>query len=210
MNMPNPLNISRQWQSDSPNTLTAVKSRRYPLNRAFSFVLAFWSVIQACEGQAPMIVMQPVSQDVTTGASAILKVQATGTEPFSYQWLKNGAPLQGSNQQSIVFASANPAQTATYSVRVLNQSGSTLSHMARLEIHNLSASVVPIALEGWNADVVLEDSVVPLATADFDTFGAYWFEAGLAGHQDGLPLSRRFTSQFNTNVMFQLQSYEAN
>src|SRR5438045_2629048 len=30
------------------------------------------------------------------------------------------------------------------------------------------------------------------------------------GHQDGLPLSRRFTSQFNTNVMFQLQSYEAN
>lgn len=176
----------------------------------FSIGFALGGCIAQCYGQAPLIVTQPVSQEVSSGVPVAMNVEASGSEPFSYQWFKNGLFLQGSNQQSLVIASAAPTTTGTYTVRVMNRSGMAISQMARVNVNGLSASTVPIALTGWNQDVILENSPVPLATADFDTLGAYWFEAGLGGHADGLPASLHFTSQFDTNVLFQLQSYEGN
>src|SRR2546430_7308243 len=74
---------------------------------------------------------------------------------------------------------------------------STLFPYTTLFRSDLTAKLIPLDLTGWNQDVVLEDSPVPLATASFDTFGADWFEAGFARHSDGLPASRQFTSLFN-------------
>jgi hypothetical protein len=70
-------------------------------------------------------------------------------------------------------------------------------------------SAQPIELIGWNADVVFENALAPTA-ASFDWPGPQqsdlpvraWFEAGLEGHADGLPPSRRFSSAANTNVLF--------
>ena len=78
-------------------------------------------------------------------------------------------------------------------------------------------SAQPIALIGWNADVVFENARAPTA-ASFDWPGPQqsdlpvraWFEAGLEGHADGLPPSRRFSSAANTNVLFELQPYNTN
>ena len=72
----------------------------------------------------------------------------------------------------------------------------------------------PIALSGWNADVVYENGAAPKATS-FDLLNqsqpdapAYaWFESGLDGHSDGLPVSRRVISAADTNVVFVLQPY---
>src|SRR5581483_11579497 len=38
----------------------------------------------------PGIAMQPVSQSVCTGSTAIFSVTPSGTGPFTYQWRKNG------------------------------------------------------------------------------------------------------------------------
>ncbi len=76
----------------------------------------------------------------------------------------------------------------------------------------------PIPLTGWNRDVVFENARLP-AAASFDSPGERmqsgapvraWFEAGLEGHVDGLPSSRRFTSAATTNVLFELQPYTTN
>jgi len=75
----------------------------------------------------------------------------------------------------------------------------------------------PIKVTGWNADVVFENAAFSTATnfdwhspqgSDYPLYA--WFEAGLEGHADGLPKSRRFTSAANTNVLFELQPYTTN
>src|SRR5436190_5485324 len=65
----------------------------------------------------------------------------------------------------------------------------------------------PLALSGWNADVVLENSPSRSA-AFFDMNYAEWFEAGLGGHHDGLPASRQFLSSVTPGVLFELQGYD--
>jgi hypothetical protein len=87
----------------------------------------------------------------------------------------------------------------------------------RLQVDAKDAVFRPIALTGWNRDVVFENTTSPAATsfdhpdqrpADYPLYA--WFEAGLEGHTDGLPASRRFASAANTNVLFELQPYDTN
>jgi hypothetical protein len=87
----------------------------------------------------------------------------------------------------------------------------------RLQVHASEAVFRPIALIGWNADVVFESAASPAATSfdhpnqrppDYPLYA--WFESGLEGHTDGLPASRRFASAANTNVLFELQPYTTN
>ena len=65
----------------------------------------------------------------------------------------------------------------------------------------------PVALSGWNADVVLENSPSRSATF-FDMNYGEWFEAGLGGHNDGLPASRQVLSTLTPGVLFELQHYD--
>jgi hypothetical protein len=174
-------------------------------------------VADKCFGQAPVVVTQPISQEVSAGAQVVLSVEAIGTEPFSYVWFKNGEQIQsgnqtaqGANQHALILTSVSPMASGSYTVRIGNGLGFVTSQVARLQVDDLTAMLTPLGLTGWNQDVVLEDSPVPLATTSFDNFGADWFEAGFGGHSDGLPASRQFTSQFNTNVLFRFQPYIAN
>jgi hypothetical protein len=87
----------------------------------------------------------------------------------------------------------------------------------RLPVNAKDAVFRPIALTGWNADVVFENAPSPVATS-FDTlnqrppdYSLYaWFESGLEGHTDGLPASRQFVSAADTDVLFELQPYTTN
>ena len=44
---------------------------------------------------APAITLRPASQTVATGQSASFTVGAFGSEPLSYQWARDGAPIAG-------------------------------------------------------------------------------------------------------------------
>jgi hypothetical protein len=87
----------------------------------------------------------------------------------------------------------------------------------RLPVGASESAVKPIKLTGWNTDVVFENAAFSTATnfdwhspqgSDYPLYA--WFEAGLEGHADGLPKSRRFTSAANANVLFELQPYTTN
>jgi hypothetical protein len=163
--------------------------------------------------QAPAIVKQPGSHIVTAGAPVTLAVDATGSEPISYLWFKNGRPVSTQVNRSLVLPSAGVRDTGSYTVQVRNKFGLTISGVARLEVNNPAPTIVPIEVSGWNEDVILEDSALPMATAPFGSpaiqsnEGSYWFEAGLNGHSDGLSALGYFTSVINTNVLFEFQSY---
>ena len=59
---------------------------------------------------APSITVQPADQSVTTGQTATFSVTATGSEPLSYQWQRNGAAISGATDSSYTTA-AHPART---------------------------------------------------------------------------------------------------
>lgn len=91
------------------------------------------------------------------------------------------------------------------------------SAAAGFRLQASEAAFKPIALSGWNADVVFECG--PSTSAEsFDRPGQRssdyplyaWFESGLEGHADGLPASRRFASLANTNVLYEFQPYSTN
>ena len=86
-----------------------------------------------------------------------------------------------------------------------------------LQVNAKDVAFRPIALTGWNADVVFENTASPAATS-FDLLNQKqpdsplyaWFESGLEGHADGMPSSRQIISVADTNVLFELQPYTTN
>jgi hypothetical protein len=98
---------------------------------------------------APSIVAQPQSQTVNIGATVSLGVAATGTQPLSYQWSFNGAPLSGATRSLLSLANAQPSDAGTYAVVVTNAYGSTASSNASLTVTVLTYVPNPSNLVGW-------------------------------------------------------------
>src|SRR5215469_15424422 len=48
----------------------------------------------------PQITTQPQSQTVVLGQPVTFTVAATGTDPLSYQWQRNGSPVSGATSTS--------------------------------------------------------------------------------------------------------------
>jgi hypothetical protein len=86
--------------------------------------------------------MQPKNRTVTAPAAATFSVTATG-DSLTYQWLKNGAAIDGATQSSYT----TPATTGTdngsrYSVIVSNPGGSVTSKQGHLVV--LYAPVITV------------------------------------------------------------------
>jgi len=86
---------------------------------------------------APAITSQPVSRTVTEGSTVSFSVSASGTAPFTYQWMKNGASISGATSATHSIAAAALADAGSYSVRVTNSAGSVTSNAATLTINPL-------------------------------------------------------------------------
>lgn len=86
------------------------------------------------EPSLPVIVAQPQSQTVIVGSSVTFAVQAIGTEPIHFQWLRNGSPLEGETGASLVIDEAEMEHAGTYSVVVSNEVGSLGSDEALLSV----------------------------------------------------------------------------
>lgn len=85
----------------------------------------------------PVITTQPASQTVTEGTDVTFSVVATGTEPLSYQWAKEGADLVGQTGSSLVLAKVTLAAGGNYSVKISNGGGTVISQNAVLTVKPL-------------------------------------------------------------------------
>ncbi|MFO1458325.1 MAG: hypothetical protein U1G08_02880 [Verrucomicrobiota bacterium] len=113
-------------------------------------------------------------------------------------WLEGQATLGASGWEDVLL----PQSGAAGEVRVAVDN----SPLRFFRLGALTGLPEPIALDGWNRDVVLENSASAQAQT-VDSFGGTWFESGLGGHGDGLPTSRRITSRLDPSVVFELQPY---
>lgn len=82
----------------------------------------------------PKIAFQPLGQTVSRGTTVTLTVSASGTAPLSFQWYRNGAPIPGATDKSIVVANITAAEAGDYSVVVSNRFGSETSQSIAVKV----------------------------------------------------------------------------
>jgi len=88
----------------------------------------------------PTILTAPSHQTAIVGRSTAFSVEATGTPPLRYQWLKGGLPISGQTNQTLRISNAQFADDGRYSVVVGNPAGEVTSVSA-----NLSVGAAPVA-----------------------------------------------------------------
>ena len=74
---------------------------------------------------APSITAQPQGAPLPSGGSVQLSVSASGTAPFSYQWMLNGAPIAGATAATYAAMAAG-----SYTVSVTNAVATAVSNPA--------------------------------------------------------------------------------
>jgi HYDIN/CFA65/VesB-like, Ig-like domain/Cep192 domain 4/Immunoglobulin domain/Immunoglobulin I-set domain len=104
---------------------------------------------------APAITSQPASRTVTAGQTASFSVAVSGTSPFSYQWIKNGAAISGATSSTYTTPTTTTADNnAQFAVRVSNSAGNVTSSAATLTVNagSLLLSLNPTTLNFGNVN----------------------------------------------------------
>jgi autotransporter-associated beta strand protein len=101
-------------------------------------------VLQYAAPTGPTITSQPTSVAVCAGGTAMFSVTASGVGTIGYQWRTNGADLPGANAATLTIVNVQAANTGSYTVRVTNEFGATLSDAATLSL-NTPTTATPLA-----------------------------------------------------------------
>src|SRR3954452_3666219 len=124
-----------------------VRRRAERRPRAFSAVILLTvavSMISGCAGgwqgsasanSGQTSITQPQSQTVTLGQTATFAVSASGSGPFTYQWLENGVPISGATSSTYTTAAtAMNDSGAVFTVVVTGPTGPVTSAGATLTV----------------------------------------------------------------------------
>lgn len=83
---------------------------------------------------SPEIVTQPLSQSVFETQPLALSVAATGSEPFTYQWMKNGVNIPNATSATFSINTTTQSDSGSYTVSVTNVAGTVVSNIAKITI----------------------------------------------------------------------------
>lgn len=89
--------------------------------------------------QAPVITAQPQGRAALTGDTVTFTAAARGTEPMSWQWTRDNAPLPGQTASQLVLTNVQPSAAGTYRVTATSSAGVTVSDPAVLSVTNAVA-----------------------------------------------------------------------
>ena len=84
----------------------------------------------------PTIVVQPVSQTLTNGATLILSVTATGSPTLTYQWSLHGTPIPGATAATLTLFNVQESLEGNYVCVVTNPYGTATSQVAVVTVQS--------------------------------------------------------------------------
>jgi hypothetical protein len=132
----------------------------------------------------PGISSQPTTAQSALGLNFILPVSAgagfvvTGTQPFSYQWQKNGTPLASQTTSALKLSSVKTTNTGYYTVILSNLAGSISSAPIRFVAGPVVAP--KIVTQPTNQETVLNDAVTFSVVATGNPLDYQWRFNGAA------------------------------
>ena len=77
---------------------------------------------------------QPKDTTVDAGQTALFNVLATGLSPLSYQWKKDGQPVEGATSRLLRITNASGNDAGKYTCTITNADGSITSSEATLTV----------------------------------------------------------------------------
>lgn len=158
--------LNYQWQFNGTNiagatlydyTLTPVQLTNAGGYRLIvtNSISAVTSVVANLAVYSPVsITVQPVSQTLPQGLTAILSATINGDPPLGYQWQFNGAPIPGATLSSYTITNVQTTEAGGYSITVTNPASSTNSAIAFLGViaplaNNPGAILAPPGIIDW-------------------------------------------------------------
>ena len=94
---------------------------------------------------APTVTSQKFNRSVSVGGTTTFSVTAKGSAPLSYQWLRNGAVINGATNATFTVTKTTLADYAGYSVVVRNAYGQTTNQVGVLAVAPSSYSFTTYA-----------------------------------------------------------------
>ena len=129
---------------------------------------------------APAITTQPVGQNVPEGTTVSFTVSATGTNPMTYQWRKDGSAIAGATLDALTLQAVSPFDSGSYSVVITNAAGSATSNGAYLHVSQ-STSAPTITSQPVSATVAVGASAsFSVAATGSGTLSYQWRKGGAA------------------------------
>jgi hypothetical protein len=139
------VSTSPTFHDDNPNesVLVQLNNPAGAQNMKLTFKLLYgandwwWAIdnIAVSAGATPVsITKQPVGGLFTAGAQATLSVTASGTEPITYQWQRNGTNIPGATSTTFVINNLQSADAGTYTVLVSNSDTPITSNPAVIQV----------------------------------------------------------------------------
>ncbi|MEN3940426.1 autotransporter-associated beta strand repeat-containing protein [Prosthecobacter sp. SYSU 5D2] len=98
--------------------------------------------VQVLVNDVPDILFDTTQVNKAPGSSHTFDIAVGGQEPFEYQWLKNGQPLDGETNKQLVLENISEDDEALYSVEVTNPVDTVTSGAALLNVLDPISSVV--------------------------------------------------------------------
>lgn len=125
------------WQSrgwlDAGRTVTfATDGPVFDLPPGWTVNSTDFNIVDNCwmgSTTSPIVMSQPKAEPAVCHSDEVrFEVRATGEEPLSYQWLRDGEPVDGATGPSLIFSTPSTADVGIYECRVSNALGETLSY----------------------------------------------------------------------------------
>ncbi|MCE9540360.1 MAG: PQQ-dependent sugar dehydrogenase, partial [Bacteroidetes bacterium] len=91
---------------------------------------------------SPVITDPPDNLSVSQGQQAIFSVAASGTNPLSYQWKKNGNNISGAYSSTYTINNVQTSDAGQYSVYISNSFGNVTSNEVTLSVTAFNAKPV--------------------------------------------------------------------
>jgi len=89
----------------------------------------------------PIITESPTNQEVFIGQDAGFGVQASGSEPMSYQWYDNGVLIRGATNSTLFLPNATLSEQGSYSVEICNSYECVTSTIPAMLVVRLTTAV---------------------------------------------------------------------
>jgi len=120
----------------------------------------------SAEPVPPTVSQHPASLNRGAGDPANLGVVVTGATPLSYQWLREGAPVEGATSPTLAIERLIAADAGTYRCRVTNAFGQALSNPATIGVFAQPPGLLSQVRGWWKFD-----EADGLSAADASAYG---------------------------------------
>jgi hypothetical protein len=126
----------------------------------------------------PEIVGQPTNQTVVAGSLVLLSASVLGTEPFTFQWQRNGTNVPGATQSSYSTGDAQAGHAGDYQLIITNAVGAVTSQVATLSV---ITSLARFTSQPLSQGAPLTSTVnFSAAVAGTEPYGWQWYSNGVA------------------------------